>query len=839
MTRTPGTADGPDGGSGPPAAGPRGAGPTGAAAAPADRARADRRGSGHRDDAWTLRYRGFDAAEEGLREVLCAVGNGYLVSRAAAPESRADGVHYPGTYLAGVYDRAVSAVPGGTVENEDLVNCPNWLPLTFRAEGGAWWHGPAEDEELVLDLRRGVLTRRGTAVDPDGRRTGIVQRRLASQDQPHLLALETTLTPENWDGRLEVRSALDGTVANTGVARYRHLAARHLLPVGQGADADGILWLVVRCAGSPLHIAMAARTRLRGRDGPLAADRREDLGDGRPEQVLAVDAARGVPVTVEKTVAVHTGRDRAIGDPLTASRRLARRAGSFDALAHRHAARWAALWRRMRIEADFGGAAAVNLDLFHLLQTYSEHSADLDVGVPARGLHGEAYRGHVFWDELFVLHLLNLRFPELARAVLGYRHRRLDAARHAARQAGLRGAMYPWQSASDGREESQQRHLNPLSGRWLPDHSHLQRHVGSAVAYNVWQHYQATGDVEFLASTGAEMLLEIARFWASLARWDPARERYSIRGVVGPDEYHDAYPWSDRPGLDDNAYTNVLASWVLARALDTLDLLPPPRRDELADRLALDAAETDAWQEIGRRLHVPFHDGVISQFEGYERLAELDWDRYRARHRDLRRLDRILEAEGDTVNRYRASKQADVLMLLYLFSAREVRDLLRRLGYPAGHDLLHRTVDHYLRRTVHGSTLSSVVHAWVLTRTDRRASWRFFRDALDGDLHDVQGGTTPEGIHLGAMAGAVDLLQRCYTGLEIREDALWLEPRLPSALGRLELDLRYRGHWGVVVSVDRRSVSVGLQESRQDPIAVRFRGTTTTVRPGETRYFSL
>ncbi|WP_457030759.1 glycoside hydrolase family 65 protein [Kitasatospora sp. P5_F3] len=790
-------------------------------------------------DAWRLTYEGYDPATEGVREVLCAVGNGYLVSRAAAPESEADGVHYPGTYLAGCYDRTTSMIGDRAVENEDLVNCPNWLPLTFRPAGGEWFTGPPEAQRLELDLRQGVLTRHALVVDARGRRTRLVQRRIASQAQPHLLALETELLPENWSGRLEVRSALDGTITNSGVARYRGLTGRHLEPVGQGVEQDGVLWLEVATTASALRLAFAARTRAHRNGTPVPVGRTEEIRDGWVAQILTLEAEEGVPVTVEKTVAVYTSRDPAVGAPLRSARLLAARAAGFDRLVREHAVRWTELWRRCRIDVDFDGVGTLHLHLFHLLQTYSEHSVDLDVGVPARGLHGEAYRGHVFWDELFVLQLLNLRFPELAKAVLRYRHRRLDAARQNARDAGLRGAMYPWQSASEGREESQQLHLNPLSGRWLPDHSHLQRHVGSAVAYNVWQYYQATGDTDFLATTGAEMLLEIARFWATAATYDPVRERYSIRGVVGPDEYHDGYPWTDRPGLDDNAYTNVLASWVLARAQDAVDTLPEYRREELLERLELDREELDRWEEVRRRLHVPFHDGVLSQFEGYDRLAELDWDRYRRHYPNLQRLDRILEAEGDSVNRYKASKQADALMLFYLFSAHEVRDLLRRLGYPAGHELLRRTVDYYLRRTVHGSTLSAVVHAWVLARSDRRASWQFFRDALAADRQDLQGGTTAEGIHLGAMAGTVDLLQRCYTGLEIREDALWLDPRLPHALGHLELDLRYRGHWGVTVAVDRATMTVSLRESRQKPVQVRVRGTATTVRPGETHTFSL
>lgn len=790
-------------------------------------------------DSWRLRYEGFEPAQEGLREALCAVGNGYLVTRGAAPESSSDGVHYPGTYLAGCYNRATSTVDGQTVENEDLVNCPNWLPLTFRVEGAAeWFTATPGDQVLELDLRHGVLTRWATVTDGSGRRTRLTQRRIASQAQPHLLTLETVLLPENWSGRLEIRSALDGTVTNDGVARYRDLTGHHLTPIEQGTDGEQ-MWLQVATTGSPLHIALAARTVVHAADRPLAVERRSITGEGWTAQVLTVPATAGVPVTAVKTAAVYTSRDPAIEAPLRAARLLLGEAGTFEQQLADHRVRWAELWRRCRTDADFDGIGTVHLYLFHILQSFSEHSADLDVGIPARGWHGEAYRGHVFWDDLFVLQVLNLRFPELSRAVLHYRHRRLDAARLAARETGARGAMYPWQSASDGREESQRLHLNPVSGHWLPDHTDLQRHVGSAVAYNTWQYYQATGDLDFLVGIGAEMLLEIARYWADTALHDPVDDRYSIRGVLGPDEFHDAYPWSDRPGLDDNTYTNVMASWALARALDTIDVLPEYRRDELKERLAIDSGELDRWQQVSRRLRIPFHDGVLSQFDGYHRLAELDWEGYRNRYPDLRRLDRILEAEGDSVNNYKASKQADVLMLAYLFSPQELRGLLHRLGYRAGPELLRRTADYYMRRTVHGSTLSAVVHAWVLARSDRPGSWRFFRDALAGDVEDVQGGTTAEGVHLGAMAGTADLLQRCYTGLELRQDTLWLDPRLPDTVGHLDVELRYRGHWGVSVTVDRHAATVSLRPGRQAPIRIGFRGTTSILRPGESRTFPL
>ena len=222
--------------------------------------------------------------------------------------------------------------------------------------------------------------------------------------------------------------------------------------------------------------------------------------------------------------------------------------------------------------------------------------------------------------------------------------------------------MFPWQSGSDGREESQRAHLNPQSGHWLPDTSHLQRHVGLAVAYSIWQYYQATGDLEFLTDHGAEVMLEVARFFADIAVHDPATDRYRIRGVMGPDEYSTRYPGATEPGIDDNAYTNVMTVWLLHRTRDVLAALPPVRRAELIETLDLDPIEQLRWEDISRRMTVPIaEDGVISQFAGYRELPDLDWADYRHRHGDLQRLDRILEAEGRSVDDYQVSKQADVL----------------------------------------------------------------------------------------------------------------------------------------------------------------------------------
>lgn len=796
-------------------------------------------------DPWIFAYDGFEPAVEGRRETLLALGNGYFVTRAAAAEAHADEIHYPGTYLAGGYNRLTTVIGSRPVEHEDLVNLPNWLPLTFRIGEDDWLDLRTVEiltYRQTLDLRRGFCKRVVRIRDPDGRETRIVERRFVHMQDNHLAGQHIALTAGNWSGRLTLCAGLDGQVTNSGVLRYRPFNGAHLRVRNAAAPAPGTLLLESETTQSQLRIALAARVRVAVKEQIVAGDRRTVPHLDRIAEEIAVDVAAGDCVAVEKILALHTSRDHAIADSRTEALSAVERAGTFEDLLATQERAWAHLWRRcdmdlVEVNADPQGDThrTVRLHIFHLLQTVSQHAVERDAGIPARGWHGEGYRGHIFWDEIFVFPFLNLRLPTLSRALLLYRYRRLPEARWAARAAGYRGAMFPWQSGSNGREETDVAFLNPRSGNWIEDHTHLQRHVGAAIAYNVWQYHQASGDTEFVYRYGAELLLEIARFWASAARWNAARGRYDICGVIGPDEFHDRYPDRAKPGLDNNAYTNVMAVWCLARALDLFRLLPQERCRELCEELALEQHEIAHWDAVSRKMYVPFHaDGIPSQFEGYDRLAEFDWPGYRRKYDNIMRLDLILDAEGDTPARYKLSKQADVLMLFYLFSAEELAELFARLGYGFDPALIPRTIDYYLRRTSHGSTLSAVVHAWVLARGSRRRSWPLFTQALHSDIGDIQGGTTPEGIHLGAMAGTVDLLQRCYTGLELRGNELRFNPVLPDELSRLSFRMRYRKH-SLAVDVTAATFTIASDPGDAEAIAVVVKDQTLILPPGARR----
>lgn len=799
--------------------------------------------------AWSLVFDGFDPAHEGIREALCTLGNGCFATRASAAWAVADGTYYPGTYLAGGYNRLRTEIAGRVIENEDLVNLPSWLALEFRIGDQDWF-----DVRTVtllsyrqeLDLRQGMLLRTLRFEDERGQRSLLQERRLVSMNDMHLGALELALTAENWSASVTVRSAIDGRVVNAGAKLYRKFNNQHLEPLaGEVAGEDGV-WLLVRTNQSNIHVAQAARTRtfLDGRR--IDVLRRTIEEPGYIGQELELDVEQGQTLVLEKLASFYTSRDHAISECGLAAREAIGRAGHFDAVMAEHVLAWKHLWRRFDVHiqpADPGFKLNVSmllrLNMFHLLQAVSPNSIGLDQGVPARGWTGEAYQGHVFWDELFIFPFFNHRMPEITRSLLMYRYRRLGKARAAARRAGFKGAMFPWQSGSDGQEETQAANRNPRSERWITDNSYLQRHVGSAIAYNVWQYFQVTHDLEFLHSYGAELILEIARFWSSLAIICDDRGRYEIRGVMGPDEFHDGYPDSAMPGLNNNSYTNLMAVWVMCRALEVLDLLSDLRRAELTTRLDLSAEEIARWGDISRRMYLPFHeDGIISQFEGYDELRELDWQHYQAQYGNIQRLDLILEAENDSANRYKLSKQADVLMLFYLFSSEELRELFARLDYPFDYETIPKNVAYYSARSSHGSTLCRVVHAWVLARSDRPRSMMFFAEALQSDVADIQQGTTAEGVHLGAMAGSVDLVERVSTGIEVQGDVLRLNPELPQEMERLDMRIRYRGH-SLDLRLTRDALTIGGRDREAAPILLSVEGKVCEFVGGTTRVFPL
>jgi trehalose/maltose hydrolase-like predicted phosphorylase len=366
---------------------------------------------------WSIKYQDYNRNEELLREALCTVGNGYFATRAAAEGSVAGEFHYPGTYLAGGYNRLETNIAGRVIENEDLVNWPDFTLLSFKIENGEWFNIDAVEFiefEQILNIKEGILERMMQFRDKDGRETEIKSRRLVSMAEKHLAAIEWKLKPLNWSGKITIKSALNGRISNSGVARYRALNGQHLIPLLTGSFEEDGIFIKVRTSQSEIVMAQTCKTHLSFELYEPSVERRNIIEESYIAQELTFEALVNKAIRVEKIVSLYTSRDMAIADPLGDAKRLMKRVSGFDDLLKFHKMSWEELWGQSDIilDADDGNdQMLLRLHIFHLFQTFGLKTIDLDVGIPARGWHGEAYRGHIFWDEIYIFPFYNITIP--------------------------------------------------------------------------------------------------------------------------------------------------------------------------------------------------------------------------------------------------------------------------------------------------------------------------------------------------------------------------------------------------------------------------------------------
>jgi len=777
--------------------------------------------NGLEKDNWSLTYVDYDQKKERSREALLAVGNGYVGTRGALEEVTTNEINYPGTYIAGLYNRLVSKVAGRDIENEDFVNVPNWLPITFKVDDGEWLnfnHLQILDIFRNLDFKTGILTKVMTVKDELGYKTLIQSRRLSSMADPHLAAIEYSVSPINYSGRISLQSLLDGDIINDGVARYRELNQKHLQALDEGAEG-ALSWLSVKTTQSGIEIAEAAKIKAFIDDEVIKPKIEHSISSARVASTFEVDLEEKQVLKIEKIVSIFTSKPDDSAHPLAKAKVSAMLVESFDWLAGESCKAWQKIWDHVDIElvGDRISQKLLRMHLYHLMVSFSNHNKNIDASITARGLHGEAYRGHIFWDELFILPFFAMQIPEAAKSMLMYRYCRLEKARGYAREFGYKGAMFPWQSGSDGREETQVIHLNPVSGEWGDDYSSLQRHVSLAIAYDVWEYYIITGDKEFISESGVEMFLEICRFWSSKAYLDEKTGRYSIKNVMGPDEFHESYPNTDKGGLKDNTYTNIMVAWALARANDLLEVLSENARTVVLEKLKLGDDELRRWNDISKNLNIVIEDNILAQYDGYFELKELNWDYYRQKYGNVYRMDRLLKAESKSADEFKVAKQADTLQTFYNLPEEEVSSIIHDLGYQLKPGYLKENLQYYLQRTSHGSTLSRVVHTQLANMIgDEQLSWELYNDALTSDFNDIQGGTTGEGIHAGVMAGTILVALQTYAGVDLRSGIIEINPQLPKHWREMRFNFMMRKN--------RFFITVS-----QDNVEVYYEGTSAEV----------
>lgn len=713
--------------------------------------------------AWRIEQEGFDPAREHEMESLFTVGNGYLGVR-GTPDTPLPG-SLDDLYIAGVYDRKEPELPysepefltleRGEHDFGELVSLPFPFRIRLRAadtpldlSAGRW-----REHRRVLDLRQGVLESH-LRFEAEGRRTRVRTRRCASLADLHLLLQEITVELENHTGTVE----LDGSLADPELAdRHPHLEAL-AAPFGDaGAELARF-----RTRASGVEIALASRTTLVGR-GADAVRWRE------PGRI-------GEPLTFRRIVVVYTSRDGATPADAALAHLRALQWTDFEAQLATHAEHWQHVWERadVRVAEQPEVEQALRFNAYHL-RSAADHDPRVSIG--ARTLSGRGYEGHVFWDvEIFMLPFFLHTCPQLARHLLRYRYHTLGGARHRARELGYRGACYAWESTVTGADVTPRKIVLKTTGKEIPIFTGPEQiHVTADVAYGVWQYWEATADGEFLREAGVEILAETARFWAS--RCTREGDAWHIHGVVGPDEYHHT--------VSDNAYTNWLARFNLEKAAWALEWLErelPQDGQALAGRLALAPDEPAEWVRIARELYCPQPnaDGVIEQFAGFLGLEDYP---LATEERLKAPVDRLFDWER--INRLKLLKQADVLMLLYLFPEQFPREVqLANYRY-------------YEPRTDHGSSLSPAIHAALAARLGlREDAERYWRQSLWLDLSNRMGNSAA-GVHAACMGGTWQALVFGFLGVHFTEAgpvaAADAAARLPPEWLAVALELTWRG----------------------------------------------
>ena len=731
------------------------------------------------ESPWIFSVDGYDPLLVRNVESRFAIGNGFLGIRGARTTIRDARWFLPArTYVAGLFDAT-----GPEETTVGLVQAADWLRTRILLPGGDLIRHPADaaSHRLILDVRRGALRSEGRYIKAPDLGLRVHTSRLVSLSD-RAIGLQLI--------RFQIE---DGTVDVTFEASFEAVDLGLLI---DRIDQDLGLWRTQH-TGKRLAIATASSLQIDGKECPTAAL-------GKLKQSWTWKSRPGQIVTFQRFVA-FVRSDSLDLDPSTQARDKldhARHIG-WRAVVEAHEAAWTSRWQcsDIAIDGDTDAQRAVRFALYHL--NSAVNPADERVSIGARDLSGDDYHGHVFWDtEIFLLPFYTLTWPEAARTLLMYRFHTLNAARAKAAAMGWRGALYAWESADTGAEMTPEYVVGPDRQLIAVLCGKQEQHISADIAYAVWQYWQATGDDDFLLDAGAEILLETGRFWASRAQRE-ADGHCHIRGVIGPDEYHEH--------IDDNAYTNVMARWNIRRALDVVAWLReqwPARWVSLSSRLGLDAAELKQWLNVADTLASGLQPktGLLEQFSGYFALEDIDLTKY-----DGRTVPMDVVLGRERIQKSQVVKQSDVVALLALLPEE----------FPG--ETAAENFRYYEPRCSHGSSLSPAMHGLVAARLgDTEMALRFLRRTAAIDLADTQA-AADGGIHIASLGGIWMLTAFGFAGLSLRNDGIAIDPHLPAGWNSLAFSVQWRRR-SLTISIDQRRQVVEATLEVGDPMTLTVSG---------------
>lgn len=709
------------------------------------------------DENWLVETHEWNQQKQAFRETQFTIGNGDLCLRGVLEENPYDS--YAGTYISGIYDRTGAQIT-------EIVNLPNPLPIRIDVYGEKL--DPVATDIVhhhrTLDLKTATLYRHSVYKTTHKKRLNYISRRFVSLHDKNLVVMEVEVTPLDAAMTINMQTGIDTGVTNKGTVTEGR--KKHFMTC-ETSIKTGYNYLCVETFEKKVFVAYASALEIvyNGKARTVS------------ERAVNLRVLKNETIIFRKYITVRSSSSAGLAEikkETLSALKKARNKG-FERLIAEHNAAWQKKWSvcDINIEGDEDATRALRFNIYHLIICGSETNDDASIG--AKTLSGEGYRGHIFWDtELFILPFFIYTNPKVARNLLMYRYRRLDAARNNAAAKGYEGALFPWESADTG-EECTPSWAKNFDGSIIKivtmDEEH---HIVSDIAYAFSNYAKVTGDESFLWKHAIELIVETARFWTSRVVLNRKKRRYEILHAMGPDEFHE--------DVDNNAYTNVLAKWNLLAACDLLAKTArksPARLKQISKKLRIKPKEIAMWKNLGDRIHIPFSKKkrLIEQFDGYFRLND---------HRITQLNDHFMpelpiSLDWKDVSKTQFIKQADVVMLLYL------------LNDHFSHEEKRRNYYYYERRTLHKSSLSPAIHSIVgLEVGDEDKALHYFAHALSTDLSDIHGNSS-DGIHAASAGGTWQAAIMGFAGLRPHDDFLALNPHLPSNWKKMSFAIWWRG----------------------------------------------
>lgn len=738
---------------------------------------------------WKITQNNYDSNLNRKYETIFTLANGYRGMRGALEFSKKG---ERGNLIAGIFNQSEAVVT-------EIVNCQDPLGLNIYIE----------DEMLdidncqvlsfnrELDMKSGVLHTEVEIKTQKGKITRIVSQRFVSRNNVNRWGAKYSITPVNYSGKIFIENIIDGTVTNSALDprnRTKHLEIKKVIDLKPGIG--------MKTSTRDKNVEIIEGTTLKATDnyGNMLKSRKHRQFGEVVRELYELDVKENIEYELEKYGVTYTSRDTKENIENLLVKNL--KEYMYHGLNHEmelHKGVWNKIWDKIdiKINGDEEAQLGIRFNLYQL--SSSAYEGDHRVSIAAKALHGEGYKGHVFWDtEIFMLPFFIYTNPEVAKALLMYRYNTLGGARKNATTNGYKGAQFPWESADEGVEVTPKWGFdydgNPVR-IWTGDEEF---HINADIAFGIWEYYRATRDREFLVNYGIEIFLDTAKFWNSRLEYNSNKDRYEINRVIGPDEFHEH--------VNNNVYTNYLAKWNINKAIDLgqwLKAEDPIAYGRLSNQLGISEEDFDIWKEKKDKIYIPYakDSKVIEQFEGYFDLKDVPIVEY-----DENSMPVWPDLKGYSLSETQLIKQPDVIMLMLL------------LGDEFDEETKKENYEYYEKRTMHKSSLSPSMYSIMgLNIGDTNDAYKYFIKTIMTDLEDNQGNAS-FGLHAASTGGSWQSAVFGFGGMFIdNEETINFKPWIPSNWD----DLEFKIHWqGAIISLRISREKVYLNSTEETKVKV-------------------